>query len=274
MIVSVYQKEVNVISEVLQSLSKLVVHYFEQKNYQVSYKSSSDPLTQVDLECNLQIVKQIRKYFPNDSILSEEVNLEQISTNDIPRRETAERIWIIDPVDGTNEFINSIPEFAISIGLIENNKPVLGFVYNPVKDFFVYGGTQMGIYLNHESLTLSPNAISSTDDIRICLSRSEMKKNLFNKIFEQCNFQATVPVGSIAYKLALVAINRFDLIISLRPKNEWDIAGGTGILNAIGYLVLDLDYQPIVFNKKELVSSGIIAGSPQAIEAFKQKNVL
>ncbi len=263
---SLYQKEIKVILEVLEKAGILLKDYFYTKNYQISFKQANEPATQADTECNDLIIRTIQHYFTNDLILSEETS-EYHNIKNYSMKINSCRMWIIDPIDGTQEFIKGIPEFAISIGLVENNEPLLGFIYNPVKNFLLYGGPKIGLYHNHKELSYQPRKISSTQDMRICVSRSEMKKKLLGDLTRPTLFKDVVVVGSIAYKLGLVVTQEFDAVVSLRPKNIWDIAGGVCLIHTMKqYVVLDQCGQPIPLNHNGPLPNGVMAGHATTIQ--------
>ncbi len=265
-----YQDEIAFLKEGIAEANKKAMHFFHRKNYKIFMKGINNPLTEADLACNDILINVIQKRFPGDIILSEE-NHDNIK-KDLQKRDTHDpkRTWIIDPIDGTKEFIEGLPQFAISVGLVIQNKPELGFISNPANDFFIYGGKATGIFLNDQILKPSQKKINSLKNVRICFSRSEIKKGLFNFLNGHIHIQQDHAIGSVAYKLGLVAVGDFDLQISLRPKSEWDIAGGASLLRGLDYDLLDRNYNPIVFDKGDILSTGLIAGRREAILLYKK----
>jgi len=249
-----------------------VMKYFTAADYVIEHKDHENPVTSADFAANSVLVQAIRKYFPADAILSEEIGdgLTRDSMN--ADRLQKKRVWILDPIDGTRDFIKGRAQFAISVGLIENGKPILGFIHNPAAKYMLSGGPSLGLLRYGLPIKLSSHLHhpSNHEVPKITVSRTEYKNHELDFI------EAKIPdlkdhiIGSIAYKLALVADGTYDLTISVRPKNEWDIAGGAALLEAVGYQLLEGDGQPVSFNKANTESLGLMAGKASAIEWYRK----
>ena len=264
---SPYAKEMDVMLPCIENAGDVIMKYFKEKNYTVSMKSIHDPLTEADLASNSLLVETIQKYFSHDAILSEEVPPESRS---LPDRHEAARVWIIDPIDGTREFIDGIPEFSISVGLVENARPVLGFIFNPAQNIFIHGGKGIGIFINSKKIQKAAPSPEVLQDLYPCFSRSEFKRGLLKRYGSQLPIKDEQIFGSIAYKLAMVASGKFNLTVSYRPKNEWDIAAGLCLFEELGYPMTDLRSNKIVLNKKNTRSEGIIGGHPEAVRLYQR----
>jgi myo-inositol-1(or 4)-monophosphatase len=213
----------------------------------VSLKDNNDILTQADLLANQMIKNKITQYFPDDGWLSEE-NIDDLS------RLKKQRVWIIDPIDGTREFAKLIPEYAISVALVDNGIPMLGVVYNPATNELFFAEKNKGAYLNNQKINC---AAKTSTPLILLASRSEFNRGEWDAFSNQ----DIKIIGSIAYKLALVAAGRADATFSLGPKNEWDIAAGVLIVLEAGGRVTDKAYAPFVFNQPNPLVNGIVAGS-------------
>ena len=251
----------------LYQAGSIIMKYYQKKNYNVSMKGVGNPLTEADLASNDFILETIQKQFPQDAVLSEEQFPNDIESK-FPERHKSKRVWIIDPIDGTKEFIDGIPEFSISVGLIDQKEPVLGFIFNPATNFFIYGGEGIGLFINSKLFINKLKPVKTPEDIYPCFSRSEIKKGLLGHYQKKYPIQEKQILGSIAYKLALIASGEFNLTVSYKPKNEWDIAAGLCLFKSIGYDILDLDQKPIQLNKENTKSEGIIGGDTQAIKLY------
>ena len=175
---------------------------------------------------------------------------------DTPDRLNKKRVWIIDPLDGTKEFIQKLPEFCVSIGLVENNIPVVGVIYNPISDEMFYAQKKKGAFLNGNQIKIS--TIQDIEYASIVVSRSEHTKGLWNSY--KSNFSSIKSIGSIAYKLGLAASGFYDITATVAPKNEWDICAGDCIINAAGGVMKKINGENILYNqKKTLVTDPIIA---------------
>jgi len=212
-------------------------------------KHGDDPLTAADVAVD----SALRNALPRDDEgwLSEE-------TADDPARLRCSRVWIVDPIDGTREFVMGIPEWCVSVALVVDGKPAAGGILSIANDQRIVGSIDDGVTLNGE-----PVACSRRDDIRgalVLASRSEVKRG------EWAPFHKT-PIavrnmGSVAYKLALVAAGLADATWTLVPKNEWDVAGGAALVTAAGGSVMGLNYEPVVFNEPTTLMDGFIAVAP------------
>ncbi len=260
-----YKIEIDIMTSCMKNIGAVLMKYFEKKNYKITMKSAHNPLTEADLMSNSLLIETIQEYFPEDAILSEETSVQDSS---LPNRFKTKRVWIIDPIDGTKEFIRGVPEFSVSVALVEENQPVLGFIFNPAQKFFIHGGKGIGIFINSCLFKKDNQIPQQIEDIYPCFSRSEFKRGLLNKYLSQLSICDEQIFGSIAYKLGMVASGKFNLTISYSPKNEWDIAAGLCLFEELGYIMTDLDLKKITLNKTETRSGGIIGGHSEAIRLY------
>ncbi|MDA1104781.1 MAG: 3'(2'),5'-bisphosphate nucleotidase CysQ [Gemmatimonadetes bacterium] len=164
---------------------------------------------------------------------------------DDPARLACDRVWVVDPIDGTREFIEGIPEWCISIGLLENGVPVAGGILNPVTDQLILGSLEGGVTLNGMPTAVSEPAAG--ERITVLASRSEIRRGEWER-FDDQRFAVT-PCGSVAYKLGLVAAGLADATWTLVPKSEWDVVAGTALVRAAGGVVSLADGAEPGFNK-------------------------
>jgi len=228
------------------------------KDYRIEEKGKGNPVTTADLEANRKIQEIIRNRYPGDGWLSEEDkdNLERL---------TVSRVWVVDPIDGTKEFIEGIPQFAVSIGLVVEGRPVLGVVYNPVKEELFRASKGEGATLNG-----GPIRVSLREDVKgalLLVSRSE-PRGKFRSFSDLCCLEA---VGSIAYRLAQVAAGEGDGTLTFRSLREWDVCAGTLIVEEAGGVVMGRDGGRLVFNQQDTLYRGIIASNEvlaQSLQGF------
>ena len=200
--------------KIIRKAGEAVLKIEKVGDLQVTDKGNNDPLTVADLKAN-EILSELQNEVPGSFFFSEE-SIEE------PGRQNADFVWIVDPIDGTREFVKSIPEYALSIALIRRGKILFSCVYNPHHSLaYMVAGKSLKVELVDSPVDLSGEGF--------CVSRSEYEKGLFNCLESQIEFHQ---VGSIAFKLSLVAQGVYSGCISLRPKNEWDIAGGVGVIDA------------------------------------------
>ena len=233
-----------------------VIRKFFKADYQIKDKSYKNPVTTADYEADKIIKEILMGSFSSYGWLSEE-------TVDSERRLSKEKVWVVDPLDGTKEFIEGVPNFVVSIGLVNCGVPVIGIIYNPISEQLFYAKKNFGAFLGEKKI----HCVSELElrNMIILNSRSETKLGLWNDY--KSSFKKLKPVGSVAYKLGLTASGQADIFASLRPKNEWDICAGNCIINEAGGKLIDLHGNQRVYNSKEtLIEPGLIAGSSEAVE--------
>jgi myo-inositol-1(or 4)-monophosphatase len=244
-----YDRELQVARDAALAAGEILQGYFRDGGYQIDSKGKNNPVTTADFEADAELKQILREAFPTYGWLSEE-------TVDNDDRLTAERVWIVDPLDGTKEFIKGIPEFVVAIALAERGVPVMGVSYNPIKDELFWGVRGAGCHLNDKIVTVSE--IAALEHSTILASRSETARGEW-KAYEG---RVTVrPIGSVAYKLALVAAGQADATFTLTPKSEWDIASGVALIVAAGGSVTDLYGAPIQFNRRDVKTPGFVASN-------------
>jgi len=217
------------------------------------FKSGHDPVTEADRAIDHVLHKALLR--DGEGWLSEE------SVDDFSRL-NKERVWVVDPLDGTREFVKGIPEFCVSIGYVVCGEPVCGGIHNPATHETFIGAVDCGLLYNGlPARTTQRNQLQGATALA---SRSEMKRGEWKK-FENGPLQIT-PMGSVAYKLARVAAGLADITFTLTPKNEWDVAAGAALVLSGGGFVGTLENTPLRANNRNPLLSGLIAGGPHLRE--------
>ena len=234
---------------------KIIMKYYLNE-YEIKEKSYQNPVTTADREADFYLKSVLTKARPNSGWLSEE-------TADTSNRLDKEMVWIVDPLDGTKEFIEGIPHFVVSVALVKNGEPIIGVLHNPVTKDIFHAIKGNGTFLNDKIHNCTIK--DSTLDMVILNSRSETSKGLWEPY--KLQFKELKPIGSVAYKMGLTAVGDADIFATLRPKNEWDICAGTCLINESGGKVIDLNGEELTFNnKKTLIEPGLIAGNQSSVE--------
>jgi myo-inositol-1(or 4)-monophosphatase len=214
---------------------------------EAAMKQGDDPVTAADLAVNAVLLDLLPR--AGEGWLFEE-------TADSARRLGRDRVWMVDPIDGTRELVQGIPEWSISIGLVENGQPVAGGVCNPSTGERIIGSIETGVrYAGHRPAT----AATSLSEAVVLASRSEIRRGEWDRFADEPF--TVVPVGSVAYKLALVAAGRADATWTLVPKHEWDIAAGAALVLASGGWIAMPDGSPPTWNNADPLIGGLIATS-------------
>ena len=235
----------NIMIKASEKASKVLIRDFgEVEKLQVSNKGPSDFVTNADLKTEKIIIEELKKAKPNYSILSEEKGIENNKDS---------KTWIIDPIDGTINFLHGIPHFAISIALKNENEIIAGLIYDPIKDEMFYAEKNNGAFFNNQRMR-----VSKKNNISECLFVTGGKIE-FNYDF---SYRKS---GSAALDLAYVAAGRYDGYFQ-KKLNIWDIAAGIIILKEAGGLINEID----ISNNKDI---NIIASNSDINAKFKKKLV-
>jgi myo-inositol-1(or 4)-monophosphatase len=229
--------------------SRAVFARFTPGAIETEYKIGHDPVTEADRALDAVLRKELLR--DGEGWLSEE------SVDDFIRLQRS-RVWVVDPLDGTREFVKGIPEFCASIGFVENGRPVAGGIYNPATDEIFLGAIDCGVIYNGNPA--QPSQRRTLDEALILASRSEVKRGEW-KQFENAAFKIR-PMGSVAYKLALVSAGLADITFTLTPKNEWDVVAGAALVLSGGGFVGMLDGGPLTANNRDPLLSGLLASGP------------
>ncbi|MDT8305070.1 MAG: 3'(2'),5'-bisphosphate nucleotidase CysQ [Anaerolineae bacterium] len=220
---------------------------FYQSDFTVADKSPDNPVTDVDLAADRLLHERLLALLPDAGWLSEE-------TADNPERLAQRRVWVVDPLDGTKEFVMGIPEFSVAVALVDDGQPLLAVVYNPATGELF--SARRGAGLTHNGCAAAVSGCNVLAGARVDASRSEMKRGEFEPFASLVDLNV---VGSIAYKLARVAAGQADATWSRGPKHEWDICAGTLLVQEGGGICVDLDGQPMRFNKSFPKVNGLVA---------------
>ncbi|TMP26475.1 3'(2'),5'-bisphosphate nucleotidase [Pseudoalteromonas rubra] len=216
------------------------------KDFNVEYKDDKSPVTDADLAANEVITAGLKVLTPDLPILSEESA--EISWQE---RQTWQRYWLVDPIDGTKEFIKKNGEFTVNIALIENGEPVMGVVHAPALNVSYFAANSIGAFkeCGEARIELKVTRKDNQGTIQVVGSRSHPSPDLADYLtqFDDVNM---VPKGS-SLKLCLVAESAADVYPRLGPTSEWDTGAGHAVAKIAGATVTQLDGSPLLYNQKE-----------------------
>jgi myo-inositol-1(or 4)-monophosphatase len=257
------KNELKVATDAARRAGALILEYCEG-DYDVRDKKQSegdgtkslrdadyDPVTSADRAADDSLRHDLLQAFPEYGWLSEE-------TVDDAVRLQQKTVWIVDPIDGTKEFLNGLPEFVVSVALVTEGVPVVGVIYNPSRDE-LYGAVQGGgTFLNGKRVFCTET--TRLQDASLIVSRSEDARGEIDPLRE--HLQDVRPLGSVAYKLAVVAAGAADLNVSVQPKNEWDVCAGDLLVREAGGHMVDLNGEVRGYNQADpLIRGGLAAGN-------------
>ncbi len=232
---------------IVESAGRLI-QQVASRDFDVEQKGNQGPVTEADRGAD-ELLKSALLAIESCGWLSEE-------TADDRSRLDVERLWVVDPLDGTKEFVQRIPEYTVAVALVESGRPVLGVVHNPATGDTYWAVKGGGAFKNGVAVHVS-------DGAALLASRSEIKRGEFEPFTHDWEVTA---LGSIEYKLALIGSGRASVTFSRGPKWEWDVCAGSLIVEEAGGIVTDLFGAPLEFNQSFPKVKGVLAGAPEAYE--------
>lgn len=224
-------------------------------------KADNTPVTSADITAHKIITSALKQLTPDIPVLSEE-------DADIPliERERWQRYWLVDPLDGTGEFIAGSGDFSVIIALVEHNRPIMGIVYVPMTEVIYYAIAGLGAYKRSSKgeLRISSRQLTLDDapSLRLAVSRRQDPHSVL-KLFNQSRHCELIVLGGAALKSCLVAEGRADCYVRIGPTGEWDTGAAQIIIEEAGGQVMDLELQPLSYNERETLENPnfIVVGS-------------
>lgn len=225
-------------------------------DFTVQRKEDHTPLTLADMRAHRIISDALSSMYPDIPVLSEEGREVPVDT-----RRKWDRFWLIDPLDGTKEFVKRNGEFTVNIALVEGRMPVLGLIYIPVQDRLYYGDVREGCWEYGRDGHRRLKIVDAPDSgpVRIVRSRSHPAPGL-EELLPLFPAHQIINRGS-ALKFCVLAAGEADFYPRFGPTSEWDTAAGQAIVTAAGGVMLDLQGGPFVYNKEELVNGPFLVAS-------------
>ena len=223
----------NLMIKASEKASKILIRDFgEVEKLQVSLKGPNNFVTNADRKVEKIIIEELNKSKKNFSILTEE--------SGFIKNKDKDNFWIVDPIDGTTNFLNGVPHFCISIALLFEKEIIAGVIYDPIKDEIFYAEKNGGSFLNNKSIR-----VSKKNNVSSCLYGVNFRKNLPENLIIR-------NTGSAALDLAYVSCGRFDGCLQ-KNVNLWDIAAGTVLIKEAGGIVDNFEFKE--FNKISIKAS-------------------
>lgn len=243
-----YSAELEAASEAARAGGAALLRYAERGaryGWKPGGQWGMELVSEADIEVDGMLRERLLGAFPDDGWLSEE-------HPDDASRLGRRRAWIVDPLDGTREFLSGVPEYAVSIGLAVEGRATAGAVFNPAKGEMYCGAAEGG----DERFRL--DGAESLAAGFMLAGRGEWRWGDLPPVPDGTRL---LPVGSIAYRMALLATGTGNLLFTAGHRSEWDVAAGTALLAAAGAVVTDVAGEPLRFNQAEPTVRGLIAGS-------------
>lgn len=211
-------------------------------------KSPGNPVTEADLAVNDLIAKRLRGARPEYGWLSEE-------TRDNPADRTQDKVWVVDPIDGTKAFVKGDTGFCVAIARLDGGHPAAGVVYNPNFDELLHARVHGGAFLNDRPIRVSQTA---KINCRMVGQPDVFAREDAPQRWPGMELIRPMP-NAVAWRLCLVAAGRWDAAVALNPKNDWDLAAAVLLVEEAGGIATDRYGEPLVFNRPSVIQRGVVA---------------
>ena len=226
-----------------------ILEYFDEGDFEQFNKSDQSPVTSADYAANDIVLSCLQSLTPDIPIMSEEV--EGLVLSD---RVKWPEYWLVDPLDGTQEFVAGRPDFAVNIALIQNNKPVLGVIYAPVTEDIYWAVKDGGAFKKNRQEQVTKLAANKIDvnkhSLTLAISRVQKLDSITKYISDSVDL-GFISLGSCALKSCLVAEGKADLYIRVGPTGEWDTGAPQIIVEEAGGCIIDSEFIPLTYNQRE-----------------------
>ncbi len=262
---SKYEKEIEVATELARAAGAILLKHYhspflvEQK---INALQEMEEVTAADREANDLIVRRLAFEFPADGILAEE-------SADTEDRLTKARVWLIDPMDGTKNFVQRDGDFAVQIGLVVDGEPVAGAVYQPVLDVLYRAVLGQGSWREQQGQTEQMRVSEKTDPAEMVLASSRSHRSpRMERVVDSFGFRHETRRGSVGVKIGLIAEQQADLYLHLSPSTkQWDTCAPEIILTEAGGRLTDLFGKPLRYNAPRIDNrNGVVATNGVAHE--------
>lgn len=248
--------------DIATQAGKVIRKIYEEGSFEREIKADNTPVTSADLAAHNLICDSLKQLTPNIPILSEE-------DADIPFeiRKNWDRYWLVDPLDGTGEFIAGSGDFSVIIALVEKNKPTIGIVYAPMSRICYYAIAGHGAFkrdaYGETRLASTHLKDSQASQLRLAVSRRQDPQSIL-KLLHQPKHCELVVLGGAALKSCLVAEGKADCYVRVGPTGEWDTGAAQVIVAEAGGAIMDLTLAPLSYNERETLENPnfMVVGAP------------
>ena len=237
----------DIIAAVAREAGEQIMRLYEQRDYSTFQKPDDSPVTSADLAASQLIIERLQQAFPDIPVLSEESDHENFE-----QRRHWQRYFLIDPIDGTQEFISRSGDFAVNIALVENNEPRLGVIFWPAGNSLYAAEKGRGAFkttaTGTETIKVRAMNDPDNDPIIIAISRRQPRTPVLNRLQTHRELQP-LPAGSCSLKACFIAEGKADCFLRLGPTGEWDTAAAEVIVTEAGGMLVNESFEPITYNK-------------------------
>ena len=246
-------KLLKALQQLVHQAGEAIMQVYQTADFGIETKKNDSPVTKADLDAHNVLVGGLGQLTPHIAIVSEE----DPASLEVPKQNNC--YWLIDPLDGTKEFINRNGEFTVNLALIEDNRPSLGFVSTPVDKTLYWGGKQLGSWRLRDSSLELLQTQPSHNPIRVMASKSHLNEDTRDFIISLGDTQL-IQAGS-SLKLLRIADGSADIYPRLAPTSEWDTAAAQAVLEGAGGQVTKVDGSPMAYGKTDILNPHFVARS-------------
>ncbi|MEW6983655.1 3'(2'),5'-bisphosphate nucleotidase CysQ [Colwelliaceae bacterium 6471] len=241
------EKLLNIALESAKKAGKEVMSYYRQGNFTAEIKADDSPVTSADIAANDVIMEQLKRLTPEIPIISEEVGALPIE-----QRKQWQRYWLLDPIDGTGEFIIGSGDFAVNIALVENGWPTIGVIHAPDHHLTYYAQKGLGAYKDngYASHQIQVADYRAGSPVKVAISRRQELSLMGQYLNTEFDFEY-IALGSCSLKNCLIAEGGADCYLRVGPTGEWDTGASHCILEQAGGSIIDSEFNPLSYNQRE-----------------------
>ena len=236
-----------------QAAGKVVMEIYDSGDYKSYQKDDDSPVTSADYKANEVILAILKRKTPHIPIMSEESD-----NGALDERKDWHRYWLIDPIDGTQEFIARSGDFAVNIALVEDNQPVIGVIYWPPGETLYFASKGHGAFkesrTENKRIHVRKFDDPEQDPVMIDISRRQARENVMRSMSDHRTYQ-TYPTGSCSLKSCFIAEGKADVFLRLGVTGEWDTGASQCIVSEAGGNILAHDFSPLSYNERNSVTN-------------------
>ncbi|WP_299019981.1 3'(2'),5'-bisphosphate nucleotidase CysQ [uncultured Photobacterium sp.] len=239
--------------DIARASGQVILDIYQHGQFEKQLKTDNTPVTSADLAAHKLVMEKLTELTPDIPVLSEEDSAIPLS-----ERSQWQRYWLVDPLDGTQEFIAGSGDFATIIALVENHQPIMGVVYAPISGVVYYAYQGKGAWKTTpegETVRISTHKHElPTQSIAVAISRRQDISVIIGRLDPSLNYDL-VPLGSAALKSCLVAEGAVDCYLRLGPTGEWDTAATQCIVEEAGGRILNTHLTPLSYNERDTLEN-------------------
>ncbi|WP_111976976.1 3'(2'),5'-bisphosphate nucleotidase CysQ [Algibacillus agarilyticus] len=240
------------VKAIAQKAGLAILDIYNSGEFELEQKDDDSPVTSADYAANDILVAGLKALNPHIPIISEETTAVTLQL-----RKQWNRYWLLDPMDGTQEFVSRSGDFAVNVALVENGWPVMGVIYWPTKDIFYYAIEGQGAFKQAKGKikAISVRDVSNEpESIKLAVSRVQKKDTVTRYLFDNHHYEM-VPLGSASLKSCYIAEGKADCYLRVGPTGEWDTGASHCIIEEAGGRILDSEFNGLSYNKRNTFSN-------------------